>query len=173
MSSCTADRFGIESEDEVGCIGRTSESFKTCILEVYYNEEKWTKLSSNEIDFIRRTHSREKVMSKWRHILDKGLNLIKRNGKRLNGHIKQYGLSTNKYFPNKECSEGEEHYRNKYPDVDEALKEGIFETGFEHWTKFGRVEGNSYFCNIERKSNVDNGRIICFQSNCAKITRVA
>merc|ERR1712226_1152621 len=70
MSSCTADSFGIESEDEVGCIGRTSESFKTCILEVYYNKEKWTKLSSNEIDFIRRTHSREKVMSKWRHILD-------------------------------------------------------------------------------------------------------
>merc|ERR1711920_945789 len=118
MSSFTADSFGIKSEDEIGCIGGTSVSFKTCILQVYNNEEKWTKLSNNEIDFIERTHSREKVMNKWRHVVNKGLNVIKKGGANHIGNINKYGLSAKKYFPEKECPEGEDHYRKKYPDVD-------------------------------------------------------
>jgi len=59
----------------------------------------------------------------------------------------QHGLlTTDLIIPTKKCREGEENYLSKYSDVAVAIKEGFFESGFQHYDHSGKFEGRTYIC---------------------------
>mmetsp|Transcript_12284 Transcript_12284/g.15189 ORF Transcript_12284/g.15189 Transcript_12284/m.15189 type:complete len:367 (+) Transcript_12284:1601-2701(+) len=133
MSSLTANGFGFTPEDEIGCIGGDIESFKKCILDVYYDEEKWTKFRDNGLDFIRQTHSYEKAMEVWSTIISNAL--------------KEIDITRDSNIEiTEQCPEGERKYLHLNRDVAEAIKRGNYETGFQHWEINGKSKGRSYSC---------------------------
>mmetsp|Transcript_4202 Transcript_4202/g.4836 ORF Transcript_4202/g.4836 Transcript_4202/m.4836 type:complete len:876 (+) Transcript_4202:264-2891(+) len=133
MSSLTANGFGFQPEDEIGCTGGDIESFKKCILDVYYDEEKWTKFRDNGLDFIRQTHSYEKAMEVWSTIISNAL--------------KEIDITRDSNIEiTEQCPEGERKYLHLNRDVAEAIKRGNYETGFQHWEINGKSKGRSYSC---------------------------
>jgi len=125
MSSFTHDSFG----HVPGCIGSNIESFKQCILDVHSEKERWMSLQQEGINFIRETHSRSQTMETWSKVVRTGLEIA---GTR------------NKLF-----EQGEKDYKEKYPDVAEAVREGTFQSSFEHYVQHGQQEGKVYRGGLE------------------------
>jgi hypothetical protein len=46
----------------------------------------------------------------------------------------------------KPCPKGEVHYLSLYHDVRKAIEKGYFTSGFDHWKKFGKAAGRTYYC---------------------------
>ena len=51
-------------------------------------------------------------------------------------------------YPKEKCVEGEEIYLRTYNDVAAAVKGGDLKSGFEHWNRYGKKVGRSYYCNM-------------------------
>ena len=56
--------------------------------------------------------------------------------------------------PTEKCDFGEILYLNAYKDIAQAVKEGDIKSGFDHWKKNGKLEGRSYYCNLDRITEV-------------------
>jgi hypothetical protein len=129
MSNFTAKSFG----PVPGCIGADAQSFKNCILDLHRSKERWTALRNDGVDFIRRTHSRQQIMQEWSKVIDGSLKAISA------------------------CLEGEDTYMNKYPAVREAVRDGIFQSGFHDWNSKGKAEGREYDCKHGQANGVKHG----------------
>jgi hypothetical protein len=137
MSPFTRDSFG---NGVPGCVGSDSESYKKCIEDLDGNATKWEELRDEGISYIERTHSRQKAMERWSRVIDTNLHAHK-----LLGHPILH--------PTKKCDEGEQLYlgAKENADIAKAVKDGIFESGFQHWDMHGKHEGRKYYCNSSGK----------------------
>eukprot|EP00551_Chaetoceros_affinis_P002772 CAMPEP_0203661744 /NCGR_PEP_ID=MMETSP0088-20131115/59773_1 /ASSEMBLY_ACC=CAM_ASM_001087 /TAXON_ID=426623 /ORGANISM="Chaetoceros affinis, Strain CCMP159" /LENGTH=183 /DNA_ID=CAMNT_0050524433 /DNA_START=1 /DNA_END=552 /DNA_ORIENTATION=- len=67
-------------------------------------------------------------------------------------------LNTN---PTELCPEGEKEYARNNPDVTEAIKQGIYNTYFDHYQRYGKDEGKPYVCYSSNKSYSTNPTELC------------
>jgi GT2 family glycosyltransferase/glycosyltransferase involved in cell wall biosynthesis len=143
MSAIAAGNFGISAQNEIGCVGDTVLSFKQCVLDVHNDRTKWSRLRTNGIEFIKRTHNRTSLLSSWAGIMqdamarrkglpkcDAALDFIKCTERKVKG----------------ECPEGEQEYKTAHTDVAEAIKGGYWASAWEHFDNYGRDEGRTYSC---------------------------
>ncbi len=156
MSTVTADSFGIKAKDGIGCVGETATAIKECILDLNSNEKKWNKVQRKQLSFVEKTHNRSHVVE----VFDKAIqaNLKKIKNIRIEGdtHKMSHGLLRTRIVEATEpCPEGEKYYSIKYPDVKEAVVQGIFESFFFHYHHHGKIEGRKYLCS-QYKSYIDN-----------------
>lgn len=135
MSDFTKNSF---SNGVPGCVGSDSASFKKCIIDLDGNRTKWETLRDEGISYIKRTHSRQEAMNTWSRVINSNM-----QAKLLLG--KQILNSTRK------CDEGEEMYLRSDIAIENAVKNGVFESGFHHWTLHGKAEGRRYYCNTRGK----------------------
>jgi len=145
MSGLSAKSFGLSASDGVGCIGENDSSFAKCILSAHNSRSVWETRQRSGFDFIRTTHNRGIMMNAWSEVIDTAMlriepweqcnttcddldNLIEKTGE-----------------PKDYCAEeGEEFYLWKYPDVANAVRRGIYKSGFAH---FIEQKGNyKYTC---------------------------
>lgn len=135
MSKFTSDSFG---NGVPGCVGTDSASYQKCILDLDKNRTKWEEVRAKSIAYIERTHNRQEAMRSWSRIIDKNM-----QAKTLLGN--PILNSTEK------CDEGEELYLRSDSAIENAVKTGAFESGFDDWTQFGKTEGRTYYCNSKGK----------------------
>lgn len=135
MSDFTKDSFG---DGVPGCVGSDIESYKKCIIDLDKNRTKWEAVRDDGIAYIERTHNRRKTMERWSRIINSN-----RRAKKL--------LGDPILDPTDKCDEGEEIYLRDNRDVDEAVKNGVFDSGFHHWSLHGKLDGRSYYCNSKGK----------------------
>ena len=141
MSKFTQDSFGTVP----GCVGSDDASFAKCVIDLHNDEHQWEAVRNEGVSFIERTHSRQKIMEQWSEIIEDSF----KNASKKQVHPKLLG--TKLPSPKKACAEGEEFYLGAYEDVANAVKAGIFKTGFDHWIGSGKGEGRTYFCNLASK----------------------
>ena len=148
MSSFTAESFGIQPEDDIGCVGTTIQKFQKCILTVHENETIWNKLQSNEIKYIQKTHNRQDVMKTWDDVIVHNLNQLKDIRKKGDKDKMKHNLMTAEVkLPTEACPEGEKLYGRLYPLVAKQIKKRkTWATCFEHFQLYGRLEGRVYIC---------------------------
>ena len=157
MSSFTADSFGIKSSDRIGCVGTDANEMKGCIMAASLSESLWNKLRQNELEFIEKTHNRNDLIKVWDQAIKTNFKKIK-DVRSSNDEQKKmnHGLVTTKiaeaFGP---CPEGERFYGLRYPDVEDAVKRGIFESHFAHYIEHGKNEGKRYHCDEDDISYVE------------------
>merc|ERR1712157_492418 len=157
VSGFTAESFGFKPGyyEDVCCIGNNEESFKNCVLDVHNDKAKWSSFRDNGIDFIQSTHNREEVTKKWADVIKRSMNALTTSkfldGTMMDGYMHHGLFTTNINYPKEQCPEGEKLYFESYKDVVEAVKLGLFESAFEHWSTFGKSEQRMYICKEKNK----------------------
>ena len=57
--------------------------------------------------------------------------------------------------PKAQCAIGEEFYLSEWEDVADAVKHGIYESGFRHWNETGNLEFRDYYCEGDLEELLD------------------
>ena len=65
----------------------------------------------------------------------------------------------------KPCPEGESEYLAAYPDVADSVKQGVFDSGFQHFKSHGAKENRNYFCDENEFTLLQHCRSSCLQED--------
>lgn len=145
-----------------GCKSLSEEAQET----VDYYNKSYSLALQNEETVIADTHCAEKI---YLEVFPEVIEFIK-NGTFSSGkeHYLEMGYrntSMHYYCPtgcnhdpecsttilmsnNIKCKDLESRYFKLYPDVEEAVKNGVFGSAYEHFYRYGKTEGKSYECPV-------------------------
>jgi hypothetical protein len=147
MSGSVAETFKISSRNRIGCVGKSVESMKQCVLDVHSNEREWQILRTNGIEFIQRTNSRAMVRRSWLGIM-KVATEKRQDLANCDATLEFVSCFARKkqLLSDSMCPEGEERYKDAYPYVKASIEDGEFPSAWEHFETKGKAEGLVYSC---------------------------
>ena len=157
MSSFTADSFGIPEEDNrIGCVAKTANNMKNCILDFYPFEGNWGRLRKNKLEFVQNIENPDYTIKVLNDIIEENLQKIRNTRLEGSTHKMEHSLVTTSINEAREpCPEGKKHYGIRYPDAKEAIILGRFESHFAHYQQNDNSIGKRYLCS-EYKRHIED-----------------